>query len=208
MLRLAALALVFVGLAGFSRAAKPEPIFNGKNLDGWTIFADPKSKVSIKPLENWVVTDGIIVNKGKLLSYLGTEASYSNYKFQFDWRYPVASTPDSNSGALIHMQKPLNKIWPVSLEPQGRYKDHGRIFPMGVKVADNVFDVKALEKVRKPFGEWNTTRIECDKNGGVVVFVNNERVASGSSPLKEGPVGFQSEGHEIHFRAITMEKLD
>jgi len=42
----------------------------------------------------------------------------------------------------------------------------------------------------------------------VVVFVNNERVASGSSPLKEGPVGFQSEGHEIHFRAITMEKLD
>ena len=64
MLRLAALALVFVGLAGFSRAAKPEPIFNGKNLDGWTIFADPKSKVSIKPLENWVVTDGIIVNKG------------------------------------------------------------------------------------------------------------------------------------------------
>ena len=42
MLRLAALALVFVGLAGFSRAAKPEPIFNGKNLDGWTIFADPK----------------------------------------------------------------------------------------------------------------------------------------------------------------------
>ncbi len=208
MLRLAALALVFVGLAGFSRAAKPEPIFNGKNLDGWTIFADPKSKVSIKPLENWVVTDGIIVNKGKLLSYLGTEASYSNYKFQFDWRYPVGSTPDSNSGALIHMQKPLNKIWPVSLEPQGRYKDHGRIFPMGVKVADNVFDVKALEKVRKPFGEWNTTRIECDKNGGVVVFVNNERVASGSSPLKEGPVGFQSEGHEIHFRAITMEKLD
>jgi hypothetical protein len=79
---------------------------------------------------------------------------------------------------------------------------------MGVKVTDNVFDVKALEKVRKPFGEWNTTRIECDKNGGVVVFVNNERVASGSSPLKEGPVGFQSEGHEIHFRAITMEKLD
>ena len=208
MLRLAALALVFVGLAGFSRAAKPEPIFSGKNLDGWTIFADPKSKVSIKPLENWVVTDGIIVNKGKLLSYLGTEASYSNYKFQFDWRYPVGSTPDSNSGALIHMQKPLNKIWPVSLEPQGRYKEHGRIFPMGVKVTDNVFDVKALEKVRKPFGEWNTTRIECDKNGGVVVFVNNERVASGSSPLKEGPVGFQSEGHEIHFRAITMEKLD
>lgn len=208
MPRYVALAFVLVALAGFSRAAKPEPIFNGKNLDGWTIFADPKSKGALKPLENWIIKDGIIVNKGMPTSYLRTEATYSNYKFQFDWRYPVGSTPDSNSGALIHMQKPLEKIWPVCLEPQGRYKDHGKIFPMGVAVKNNVFDVKALEKVRKPIGEWNTTRIECDKNGGVVVFVNDERVASCTSPLKEGPVGFQSEGHEIHFRAISIEKLD
>ena len=46
------------------------------------------------------------------------------------------------------------------------------------------------------------------KNGGVVVFVNNKKVASCSSDLKEGPVGFQSEGHEIHFRNITIEQLD
>ena len=211
MLRLLSLSALMLCLAGISQAAKPEAIFNGKNLEGWTVVTEPKhqAKTKVTPEENWVVQDGVIVTKGKLFCYLGTKKSFSNYKFQFDWRYPEGSTPDSNSGALIHMQAPLDRVFPKSLEPQGRFKDHGKIFPMGgLKVKDNQFDQKALDEVRKPIGQWNTTRIECDKNGGVVVFVNNKKVASCSSELKEGPVGFQSEGHEIHFRNITIEQID
>jgi hypothetical protein len=55
-------------------------------------------------------------------------------------------------------------------------------------------------------GEWNTTEITCDANGMVSVKLNGVPVSSGQSELREGPIGWQSEGAEIHFRNILIKK--
>ena len=129
--------------------------------------------------------------------------------FGWDRELLEGSTPESNSGALIHLQPPFNKIFPPSLEPQGRYKDHGKIFPMaGVKAENNKFDQEALDKALKPLGQWNSTEITCKADGSVSVKVNGTPVSSCTSKLKEGPVGFQSEGHEIHLKNIHLKPLD
>ena len=84
MLRLLSLSALMLCLAGISQAAKPEAIFNGKNLEGWTVVTEPKhqAKTKVTPEENWVVQDGVIVTKGKLFCYLGTKKSFSNFKSQ------------------------------------------------------------------------------------------------------------------------------
>ena len=178
-------------------------LFNGKDLEGWKIVLAPKDQGKDTSLY-FTAREGVLIIDGKVLGMIHSDKSFSNYRLSFDWLYPKGSTPESNSGALIHLQAPLNKIWPVCLEPQGRYKDHGKIYPMGVKVENNQFDQEALNKVLKPLCEWNSTEITCKADGSVAVKVNGTPVASGTSRLKDGPVGFQSEGHTIHLRQIRL----
>jgi len=210
---LAPLAALLAGLTMAALHAEEAPaklnLFNGKDLTGWRIYLDKKDQ-SKDPAKYFTAEEGGVLKiNGKVLGMIFTEKSFSNYTLSFDWLYPEGSTPESNSGALIHLQPPFDKIFPPSLEPQGRYKDHGRIFPMaGVKAENNQFDQAALNKVLKPLGQWNSTEIICKGDGSVVVKVNGTRVSSCSSKLKEGPVGFQSEGHEIHLRNIHLKPLD
>jgi hypothetical protein len=101
-------------------------------------------------------------------------------------------------------------VWPKSVEPQGRYMDHGKLFfPGDNKPVDGPpkFDAEALKKVLRPMGEWSTTEVTCTPDGKVVVKVNGTEVASGKTGLTEGPVGWQSEGAEVHFRNITIKEM-
>lgn len=209
---LTSLATLFVALTITASRADDKPdqglIFNGKDLAGWKIFLAPKDQ-SKDPARYFTAEDGVLKINGKVLGMIYTDKAFSNYRLSFDWLYPPGSTPESNSGALIHLQPPFNKIFPVSLEPQGRYKDHGKIYPMaGLKVENNQFNQEALDKVLKPLGQWNSTEITCKPDGSVSVKVNGTPVSSCTSKLKEGPVGFQSEGHEIHLRKIRLVPLD
>jgi hypothetical protein len=211
--RLATLTTLLVGLTVAALRADDAPakanLFNGKDLTGWRIYLDKKDQ-SKDPAKYFTAeAGGVLKINGKVLGMIFTEKSFSNYSLSFDWLYPEGSTPESNSGALIHLQPPFDKIFPPSLEPQGRYKDHGKIFPMaGVKAENNQFDQEALNKVLKPIGQWNSTEILCKADGSVVVKVNGTPVSSCTSKLKEGPIGFQSEGHEIHLRNIHLKPLD
>jgi hypothetical protein len=182
------------------------PLFNGKDLTGFKTFLDPKAQ-DADPAKTWTVQDGTIHCSGKPTGYFYTEASYSNYVLRYDWRYPAGSAPESNSGCLVHIQQP-HQIWPKAVEPQGRYFDHGKLFFIHLTPLEQKFDAEALERAKKPIGEWNTTEITCDANGGVSVKVNGVPVSSGRSEVKEGPIGWQSEGAEIEFRNILIKKMD
>ncbi|MGL4553743.1 MAG: 3-keto-disaccharide hydrolase, partial [Gemmataceae bacterium] len=126
------------------------------------------------------------------------------YVLRYDWRFPEGSKPDSNSGCLVHIQTP-HKVMPKCVEPQGRYRDHGKLFFLGVK-GEGKFDEKAHKKALKPMGEWSTTEVTCAADGSVSVKLNGVPVASGKTDLKSGPVGFQSEGTEVHFRNIHLKE--
>jgi hypothetical protein len=115
-----------------------------------------------------------------------------------------------NSGLLLHIQEP-NKIWPKSVEPQGRYKDHGKLFFIGFGKTDKTegkFDEAAQKKALKASDEWNTTEVTARGDGSIEVRINGTLVSTGKSELTSGPLGFQSEGARIHFKDIVIKMLD
>jgi hypothetical protein len=204
---------MFLSLCLIAKAADDEgfkPIFNGKNLDGWKIFLDPKAK-DADATKTWTIgKDGEIQCHGFPNGYIYSAESFSNYVIRYDWMFPVKQPPKTtmNTGLLVHIQEP-HAIWPKSVEPQGRLKDHGKLFfPGGVKpIGTPTFDDAAHKKAVKPQGEWNTTEVTCDAEGNVTVKINGVTVATGKTALTKGAVGFQSEGSEFHFKNIRVKSL-
>lgn len=180
------------------------PLFNGKDLTGLAVqFKDADKEAD--PAKTFSVKDGALIVSGKPTCYIYTKKSYKSYVLRYDWRFPEGSTPDSNSGCLVHIQPP-HKVMPKCVEPQGRYKDHGKLFFLGVK-GEGKFDKEAHEKALKPMGRWSTTEVTCTADGTVSVKLNGVPVSSGKTELTSGPIGFQSEGSEVHFRNIQIKEL-
>lgn len=189
-----------------------KPLFNGKNLEGWktmlrtTDKGDPKTVFTIK--------DGEIQCSGDPWGYFYTAKSYKNYVVRYSWTYPKNQPEKTtmNSGLLLHIQEP-HQVWPKSVEPQGRYKDHGKIyFPGWAKdskdLKESTFDEAAQKKALKASDEWNTTEAVARGNGSIEVRINGTLVATGKTALTSGPIGFQSEGARIHFKDIKIKMLD
>ncbi|MFO0969727.1 MAG: DUF1080 domain-containing protein [Gemmataceae bacterium] len=215
MLRRRSLLLaVFVGLlaplatvhGGDDKGFKP--LFNGKDTTGWKFFlADKKAD----PAKTFEVKDGEIQVTGFPNGYFYTDGSHKNYVLRFSWTYPKDQPKKTtmNSGCLLHIQEP-HKIWPKSVESQGRYMDHGKFFFIGFGKEDKKedhFDAAAQKKTIKASYEWNTTEITAKGDGSIEVKINGAVVNSGKSDLTSGPIGFQSEGARIHFKDIMIKEL-
>ncbi len=210
------LALFVLAVSGLGTAAEDKKddagfvnLFNGTDLAG---FKFEMGKSSAPPDKTWMVKEGVIVCTGKPAGYFYTDKSYKNYVLRYDWRY---KRPDNledeekfggNSGCLVHIQPPP-KIWPKCVEVQGMNRNHGQLLFLGVKGMNVRFDKAALTRARHKVGEWNTTEITCKADGTIEAKVNGTPVSSGQSELTEGPIGWQSEGAEIHFRNIKLKQL-
>lgn len=186
-----------------------KPLFNGKNMDGWKFFLTQKDA---DPAKTFVVKDGEIQVTGFPNGFFYTDKSYSNYVLRYSWTFPKDQPEKTtmNSGCLVHIQEPL-KVWPKSVEPQGRYKDHGMLFFIGFGKEDKKavkFDEKAQKEALKASDEWNTTEVTAKKDGSIEVRINGQLVTTGHSDLTSGPIGFQSEAARIHFKDIKIKSLD
>jgi hypothetical protein len=202
---LAAIAAALLAVPAFA-ADEWSPIFNGKDLTGLKVQFDPKDK-DPDPAKTFTVKDGALIVSGKPTCYIYSDKSYSNYVLTYEWRFPAGSSPKSNSGCLVHIQLP-HKVMPKCVEPQGRYMDHGKLFYLGgVKPMGDKFDAEAHKKALKPMGEWSTTEVTCKADGTVSVKLNGVPVSSGKTELTSGPIGFQSEGTEVHFRNIKIKEM-
>jgi hypothetical protein len=185
-------------------------LFNGKDFTGWKFFLPNDAD----PAKTWSIQGGVVICTGKPNGYFYTDKSYKNYVLRYDWQYqrPSGLKDDSqftgNSGALVHIGGP-HKVWPRCVEVQGMNRDHGKLIGVsGVKLSsDTKFDRAAKDKATKPVGEWNTTEIICKADGSIEAKINGTEVSSGKSDLTEGPIGFQSEGAEIHFRNIKIQEM-
>ena len=180
------------------------PLFNGRDLTGLKVqFKDADKDAD--PAKTFSVKDDVLVVSGKPTCYIYTDKSYSNYVIRYDWRFPEGSSPESNSGCLVHIQLP-HKVMPKCIEPQGRYKDHGKLFFIGMK-GKATFDEAAHKKALKPMGEWSTTEVTCKADGSISVKLNGVPISNTKTELTSGPIGFQSEGFEVHFRNIKIKQL-
>lgn len=196
----------------FSCSDKKEMLFNGENLDGWTVFV---SDESVNPDEYFYVNDGMIETIGKPIGYARTNKEYENYKLHVEWRYPEEPT---NSGIFVHV-KGDDKIWISHYQGQLKHENAGDFIIHGIesatldgKVYTSTEDDKPLiPKIHptneNPAGEWNTYDIICNGNT-IELHVNGllQNVATDCS-VSKGGIGFQAEGSKIQFRNLWIEPI-
>ena len=205
MRRMLALLAVAFGAPAFAED-KPKdewvPLFNGKNLDGWT----PKIKgyeLGDNHANTFRVEDGLLkVRYDKYekfdenFGHLFFKESYSHYRIRVEYRFvgdQVKGGPGwaiRNSGIMIHGQDPKTMAkeqkFPVSIEVQllgGNGKDPrptGNLCTPGTNV---VFDGKLhlthctnSKSKTFPADEWVTCEAEVHGSGKVTHYVNGDAV--------------------------------
>jgi len=170
----------------------PEPLFNGKNLDGWEPIGDPANS-------HWTVQDGLLVNT-EHGDNLKSTRRFDDFKVHFE-----VNCPDhANSGFYLRGRYEVQLEYePLSSNPPERRigSIYGRITPKDLP--------------RKP-GEWET--FDVTLVGRTVTVVRNgvttidhkeiEGITGGALDANEGEPGpFYIQGDHtggLKFRNITV----
>jgi len=194
---------------------KKTTLFNGKNLDNWSIYTEDPD---VDPGTVFWVEDGILNTSGEPFGYLRTKESFSNYRLHVEWRWPGEPT---NSGVLLHVQG-KDRIFPHCIEAQLMHERAGDIVLMGAGAGVTVRDSSYLVTSDENFylsipkfeksseltpGEWNTYEIT-SLNGDLELVVNGvvQHFATGVT-MQEGNIALQSEGSPLQFRKVYLVAL-
>lgn len=173
MKQLLTLSLVCL-LAMACSAQATKKLFNGKNLDGWTIHGT----------EKWYVEKGELVCESgpdKGYGYLSTNQPYKNFVLTVKFKQEA----NGNSGVFIRSGIEGTKIsgWQVEVAPAGQhtggvYESYGRGWLMLPKPEDEQY----LKQ-----GEWNEMKIQMigDEltswlNGHQMVQLKDEKIGAGT----------------------------
>jgi hypothetical protein len=179
--------------------AQKQKLFNGKNLDGWTINGT----------EKWYAKNGELVCENgpdKQYGYLSTNKSYKNFVLSVTFLQEV----NGNSGVFFRSSIEGVKIsgWQVEVAPVnnhtgGIYESYGREWLVQPKKED--------EKWLKT-GQWNTLKIKVVNdevttwlNGHQMVYIKDEKIGQG-----EGFIALQiHDGGDIRIRwkDLVIEEL-
>lgn len=174
-------------------------LFNGEDLDGWTIHGT----------EKWYVEDGLLISESgpdKEYGYLATEENYKNFELNLEFKQEA----DGNSGVFIRSEIEGTKIagWQVEVAPPnlhtgGIYESYGRGWL--IKPAPEKED--ALK-----YGAWNKLKIivEGDNvttwlNGVEMVDFSDEKIgeANGKIALQIHDGG----GIKVYWRNINLKEI-
>lgn len=155
------------------------------------------------------ITDGIACS-GKPRGYLYTRDSFQNFTWRLEYRFPWPESlkDDSkfkgNTGFMIYITGEP-KIWPLSLEVQGKHVQMGTIKENGGANAPMVEDhPEVRESARKPVGQWNRLEI-VSKDGELHVSLNDQPLCK-SAPdfLSSGAIGIQAEDFPFEVRRMRI----
>jgi hypothetical protein len=160
--------------------------------------------------DTWSEADGVLSSTGKPKGYLYSKKAHRNFTWQAEFRLPVPPDVEPekldqlNTGFMLWIQEP-HKVWPKSLEVQGKLVEIGSIRTNGgaaaVTTADNA---EARTKAHKPAGEWNAVEIEC-RDGAVTSRINGVVIAECQpGELREGLIGLQAENNAVEFRNLQI----
>ncbi len=205
---------LMAGLSFATRAAEasePEPwmpLFNGRNLDGWT----PKItgyELGENVAQTFRVEDGVLrvvyegyTEFGGKFGHLFYKTPFSNYILRVEYRFVGQQTPGGpgwalrNSGMMIHCQSPeslrKDQDFPVSIEVQllGGDGQHARstcnLCTPGTHIVMGGELIKrhCTESRSKTFhgDQWVTAEVEVHGNGKIIHRVNGETVLEYERP--------------------------
>lgn len=196
-----------------SMAADWQPLFNGRDLSGWT-------NVNCAP-STWSVREGMVVSTGIPTGVLRTLREYENFILEVEWKHLKAGGNAGlfvHSGALPVKGQPFTKAIEVQIidrdHPEGLATSHGDVFSIqGATFTPDRPHPKGWmrclpsERRARPAGEWNHYRVEC-RDGRITLAVNGKEVSGGSNcNPRKGFICLESEGSECHFRNIRIQEL-
>jgi hypothetical protein len=207
------LLLVVPGLAGAEDGFVP--LFNGKDLQGWT-------NVNCAP-ETWTVQEGMIHCTGLPTGALRTTRQYENFILELEWRHLRSG---GNSGVFIWGSPiaapgvPFLRAIEVQVLDHGFnvpgknewYTTHGDVFPIHGSTMVPFGRHKGMrsfpsEERSKGTPDWNQYRIVCS-NGVIRLHVNGKEVSGGEEAnYRKGYIGLEAEGAPIDFRNLRILEL-
>ena len=217
-------AFLFYCLLLSCKQETPKSLFNGTNLDGWHI--DVPAMDTISSARNpFIVRDKMLVSLGTPEGHLITDAVYSNYRLEVEYRFPGKP---GNCGVLVHASTPraLYKMFPKSIEVQMMHENAGDFWVIVQDIeVDNMLErrgpkeewgitegkkrriLNLTDGTEKPLGEWNAMQIEC-KDKEIKVWLNGVLVNHGyNATADSGQIALQAEGAEVEFRKVDLIKL-
>jgi Domain of Unknown Function (DUF1080) len=198
-----------------------KPMFNGKNLQGWSSFLRT-SGLNNDPQQVFVVEKKMIHVRGKEFGYIITDKGYKDFHFSVDFKWGVEKyaprlTAVRDAGICFNIPIGIpNKIWPLSVECQIQEGDVGDIWLLDratavvdgkVTTPGNSVRVQKKKDNERPTGDWNTVEV-VSKNGKFSYYVNGLLVNEGeNASTKEGRILLQAEGAELFYRNIKIAEL-
>ncbi|MCW3115936.1 MAG: hypothetical protein JWM28_18 [Chitinophagaceae bacterium] len=190
---------VFLSFFLFGIAQEKHSLFNGKNLDGWTIHGT----------EKWYVDKGELVCESgpdKQYGYFSTNKNYKNFFLTVTFKQEA----NGNSGVFFRSSIDGVKIkgWQVEVAPKdkhtgGVYESYGRGWLIQPKPED--------EKYLKTEG-WNTMEIKVVNdevttwlNGHMMINLKDETIGKG-----EGFIALQIHdggGIKVRWKDLIIQEL-
>ena len=121
----------------------------------------------------------MIATTGTPKGYMYSRRSFQNFTWRAEFRFvpseDASKADQSNTGFMLCIQEP-HKVWPRSLEVQGKWIEMGQIKSNGGVPALTINDDQAArEAARKPVGEWNAIEITV-KDGTVSSILNGKAI--------------------------------
>lgn len=180
-------------------AQAQKSLFNGKNLDGWTI----------QGTEKWYVEDGLLICESgpdEEYGYLTTDAFYDDFILELDFKQEA----DGNSGVFIRSTVEGTKIsgWQVEVAPPGLhtggvYESYGRGWLIKPEPEKEQF---------LKMGEWNHLKIKVKGahitswlNGEKMIHLKDEKIGDG-----KGSIALQIHsggGIKVQWKNILVKQL-
>ena len=197
-----------VGGAGEPKDSEWIPLFNGKNLDGWTPkFAGHEAGVNY--LDTFRVEDGLLKASydkyqqfdGKF-GHLFYKDKFSHYVLRVEYRFVGDQSKGApgwatrNSGVMLHCQSPqsmrLKQDFPVSIEAQflgglGKgERSTGNVCTPGTNIVMNgkLVTTHCISSKSKTFNgdQWVTAELEVNGGGKIRHIINGDVVMEYEQP--------------------------
>ena len=199
-------ALLILGIFCFlSCGERQTKLFNGKNLDGWTIHLAPDSGDVLESLV-FCAKEGLINISGQPFGYMITDKSFKDYKLHLEWRW---YGEPSNSGIFLHAE-PIDAVWPRCAEVNLMAGRAGDMIASGGSSFEELTEGRWLrstkESAENPAGEWNTAEIVC-KGNFIQAYINGVLMNEAHFDRSEGPIALQSEGGPLEVRNVFITPL-
>ena len=186
-----------------------EPVFNGKDLDGWA-----------GATVNYEVVDGAIRCKAGTGGTLHTKDEYGDFVARLEFRLP----PGGNNGLAIRYPGNGDTAYVGMCELQVLDSEHPKYAKLDVRqYHGSVYGMAAAERgYLRPTGEWNEqqvtvkgSRITVELNGSVILDADVAAVKDfmGGKPhpgmnRTSGSFGFAGHGDPVEFRNVAIKRLD